>query len=78
MGNHSTALTRFSAHLVRFQGDPCWLCTVENLYRQRLADWLAAHELDYTQDADSFTVEDRAWTVLALWRPVPELDLVVE
>jgi len=71
-------MTRFTAHLQRFTGDPCWLYTVEALYRQRLADWLAEHDIDYTLDMDQFTVPDPAWTVLLLWCPVPELELCCE
>ena len=71
-------MTRFTAHLQRFSGDPCWLSTVENLYRQRLAGWLAEHGYACSLDSDLFTVDDSAWTVLALWQPVPELLLVVE
>ena len=51
---------------------------MEHLYRQRLAEWLAEHGIDYTLDLDLFTVSDRAWTILQLWRPVPELELLCE
>ena len=71
-------MTRFTASIQSFQGDPCWSSTMEHLYRQRLAEWLAQHGIDYTLDLDLFTVSDRAWTVLQLWRPVPELELVCE
>jgi hypothetical protein len=71
-------MIRFTAQLQRFQGDPCWLSTVENLYRQRLAGWLDEHGYACILDSDQFTVDDSAWTVLALWQPVPELELVRE
>lgn len=71
-------MTRFTAYLQRFEGDPVWFGTVEALYRERLAEWLGAHGFIYCWDCDEFTVDDRAWTVLQLWRPVPELELTVE
>lgn len=71
-------MIRFTARLQHFQGDPCWLCTVETLYRQRLAAWLVEHGYACGCDLEVFTVDDPAWTVLSLWRPVPELELVRE
>ena len=71
-------MTRFTAYMARFEGDPAWLGTVEALYRQRLQEWLVEHGFTVVVDVDEFTVEDRTWTVLQLWRPVPELELVVE
>ncbi len=71
-------MKRFTAYLTRYQGDPCWINTVESLYRQRLADWLDQHAGRYTWDTDEFWVDERTWTVLQLWRPVPELELVLE
>ncbi len=71
-------MTRFTAYMMRYEGDPVWLGTVEHLYRERLAQWLEQHGLTYTLDCDEFTVDDRAWTVLQLWRPVPELELRCE
>lgn len=64
--------------MTRFQGDPCWLGTVEALHRERLARWLDQHGYRYCWDTDEFVVDERTWTVLQLWRPVPELELVVE
>ena len=68
-------MTRFSAYMARFEGDPAWYGTVEALYRERLATWLDQHGYRYCWDCDEFTVDERTWTVLQLWQPVPELDL---
>lgn len=64
--------------MLRYEGDPCWFNTVEALHRERLASWLDQHGFIYSWDGDEFTVYDRTWTVLQLWRPVPELELVLE
>jgi hypothetical protein len=71
-------MIRFTAHLLRHEGDPAWYSTVEALYRQRLADWLSRQGCEYSWDMDEFTVDDRSWTAINLWAPVPELELVRE
>ena len=71
-------MTRFSAYMLRYEGDPAWYSTVEALYRQRLADWLEQRGFRYTWDLDEFCVEDLTWTILQLWVPVPELEYTVE
>ena len=71
-------MLRFTAHLLRHEGDPAWYSTVENLYRQRLADWLSRQGCEYSWDCDEFCVDERTWTALQLWAPVPELELVCE
>ncbi len=71
-------MLRFTAYLLRYEGDPAWYCTVEALYRERLADWLKSRGFSFSQDCDEFTVDERTWTAISLWRPVPELELQCE
>lgn len=71
-------MTRFTAYMLRYEGDPAWYSTVEALYRERLASWLEKHGYEYRLDCDEFTVDDRAWTAINIWAPVPELELTVE
>ena len=71
-------MIRFTAYMQRYEGDPAWYSTVESLYRERLEQWLLEHGYKYRLDCDEFTVDDRTWTALSLWRPVPELVLEVE
>lgn len=71
-------MTRFSAQLRRLGGDPVWFANVEILYIQRFESWLHDHRIAYAHDGVHYTVADSAWTVLALWDPLPELELTVE
>lgn len=71
-------MTRFSAQLRRFTGDPVWFSTVEIMYIQQLESWLTAHDIAYAHDGLYYTVEDSVWTILSLWAPEPDLELTVE
>jgi len=71
-------MTRFSAQLRRLGGDPVWFSNVEIIYQQRLESWLREHNIAYDHNGVYYTVKDSAWTVLTLWDPLPELELVLE
>ena len=71
-------MTRFSAQLRRLTGDPVWFSNVEIIYQQRLESWLKDHHINYAHNGLYYTVEDSAWTILSLWNPLPELELVLE
>ena len=51
---------------------------MEREYQQSLVVWLSGRGLFVDFDGVYYTVEDSTLTVLALWNPVPELEIDLE